>query len=711
MVSNAEIGRYLASVRERAGLKQNELAKRVTWSAAVLSRVEAGERPLSVDELDDLLTAIGTDEALHLQKVMGRTWQVLARPPVGHQDNDLLWEAEVAAQQLRDLRERDDVKHAFERRLSEYLDELSRTANMLLTTEHQVAFIGSIGVGKSTAICRMTELEVPGANVSSPSPVLEVGGGGVTICEVHLRQGPGYGLIVEPRSDEEIRQDVTDFADFFLKSKDAAPDEQDSSDGDLLGISKEIARAIRNMAGLRIRRDKGADGKQTRKDEAKELAATFGDSKALTVEILARMELHRRDRRDIWYSASTGKEPLPWLKESFELMNNGRHPEFSLPRRIEVVVPQPILGTESLSIRLIDTKGIDQTAERADLEHHFDDAHTVSILCSSFNDAPAAATQQLLKRAIEGGVRTLAIKAAVLALPRPGEALAVKDDEGYVAESAQEGYELKGEQVAMQLQHLGLRGMPVAFFNARDDDPKIMRDFILGRIDSLRNSYRSHLKEVISGTHTLLANYEKEQVQEVLREAARRLGTWLKNNREVASVSWKVSDSLLAALSKAHPSTIRATVRREGEWPNLEYSHHLGYGARRIAAASVEPRLGQFKAIAENLLQDPELTDAHDLVQQALRLIESAIDGLLRKVQLLGQATYTDELKEDQTFWQGCEYEWGQGAGYRDRITYRNTSWFNEATRAQQQEYVRALILKEWGQVLDRLAALLAIEA
>ena len=39
---NVRIGKYLAQLREKAGLKQNELAKKVTWSPTVLS--EGGSR-------------------------------------------------------------------------------------------------------------------------------------------------------------------------------------------------------------------------------------------------------------------------------------------------------------------------------------------------------------------------------------------------------------------------------------------------------------------------------------------------------------------------------------------------------------------------------------------------------------------------------------------------------------------------------------------
>jgi len=716
MISSAEIAKYVAVLRDRAGLKQVELAKRVTWSAAHLSRIEAGERALSEEELDSLLNAIGTPEAIKLRVLMQRHWEMLPQPPLNHADQDLFWSAENVAKELRDLGNRDDVKSVFEKRIAEYITELSQTSALLLADEYQVAFIGSIGVGKSTAICKMTGLEVPGADAQPPIPVLEAGGGGVTICEVHLRHGPEYGLIVEPRSEDEIRRDVSDFAEFFLSPQlGDVSDERDGSDGDSPGLSKEIARAVRNMSGLRVRREKGLDGKTIRHDEAKELASQFTEPRALAVEILSRMQLHRRDRRDIWYSNTAGKSALQWLKETFALINNGRHPEFSLPKRIEVVVMDEILGMDSVSVRLIDTKGIDQTAERADLECHFDVPHTVTVLCTGFNSAPAPEVQLLLKRAKETGVRNLPLKSAVLALPRPSEALAVKDDtDGTTAKSTEDGYELKREQAEMQLHRLGLEGLQVGFFNSREDAPSSLRDLLAARILALQESYRARLAEVVANAKTLLQNYEKEQVQEVLHEAAHRLAVWLKNNEQLGRTNLTVHDSLFEALGRAYASTIRATVNRAGAWSNLDYAHHLGHGARRIASAAADKNFESFKAVATNLLQEPELVDAQDLVRQALRVMESSIEELTRKVQLLGQAIYLDELKADREFWNGCLTEWGRdkidGKGYRDRVSSRNREWFDANARVHYEDLVRELLDKEWKQVVNRLAGLFPVE-
>ena len=368
------------------------------------------------------------------------------------------------------------------------------------------------------------------------------------------------------------------------------------------------------------------------------------------------------------------------------------------------------MDLDSLRIRLIDTKGIDQTAERADLEHLFDEPHTVSILCSLFNEAPALATQQLLKRTVESGVRDVPLKAAILVLPRPGETLAVKDDEGFVVDTVDAGYELKREQVEMRLQQLGLATTPVAFFNVREESSSDLHDFVLGRIAVLRNSYRSRLGEIITGAHAVVANYQKAQVHEVQREAARHLRVWLSANRELPQTAGKFHEPLMAALRQAHPSTVRATIRRQGEWPNLEYAHQLGYGARRTGAVLLESKAVGFASIAENLLNDPQLADAAELVRQARRILESGVEEALRKIQLLGQANYLEGVKIDQGFWQQCDSEWGAGPGYRDRVSGRNREWFEAEDHAAYQARIIALVGREWTQMVLRLTGLLDVD-
>lgn len=704
------IGKYIASLRDQAGIKQNELAKKLPWSAAVLSRIESGERSLADDELEIVLNGIGTPEALKVKEVLSRKWNVLPEAALGDPDTDLLWEAEQAAQQVHDLAERPDVKQFYERRLVRYQGELIGAAALVANKRYRVAFIGTIAVGKSTAICRAEGLEIS-TGKGMPKAVLETGAGGITICEVHLRRGPGYGLIVEPCTDDEIRRHVSEFANFLLNPIQSAqqPDDGDGETGSP-GISREVERALRNMTGLRRRRaEKKPDGTIVPAvDEARVLASTVSDAKALSVEILARMELHKRDRRDMWHSSESGKAPLEWLQDLFERVNNGRHGEFTLPKRIELVIPNAVLGDESVSVTLVDTQGIDDIAERADLEQHFDDAHTVVVLCTVFNEAPATAVRQLLTRAKEGGVRTLDSHAAILALPRPGEALAMKDN-GYPAQSASEGYDLKAEEVQLKLHPLGLRNLPLTFFNSAEDEPGLLRAFILGRIEAIREWQRKSLREIINGANALLENYEKAQAREIMMAAAQSLTTWMNNNAGITTMPKRhVHESLLAAVRSAHPRTVYAAVVRDGDWYNLNYAHQISHGARRIATSIIEPKLSAFKVIATNLLQDEQYADAHDLVQQTVRVAEFGFDNLVRKAQLVGQSIYADEMRADIDFWRGCGKEWGCGLGYRDRINERNRKWFEEAHLGAADARVLELVKENWDETMAAIRQLLA---
>lgn len=709
-ISPLELGRHLNQVRERANIKQAELARKITWSPAVLSRVESGDRALAPEELQTLLAAIDTPEASRLGEVLKREWTILPRPALDHPDQNLLWEAERVAKELVQLRDRPDVRHAFERRLSEYIDELKYTAGLLLKRDHQIAFIGRIGIGKSTAICRVAKLEVASTDSPQPVPVLATGAGRVTICEVHLRAGPGYGLLIEPCGDEEVRAHITDFAEYVLGSESAATRMDSSDDTEAQGISKEIERAIRNLSALPIRRPKGPDGKQQRIDEAKGLAKTHPTIRELVVAILARMEMHRRDRRDIWYESSTGKEPLVWLKDTFEAVNNGLHPEFTLPKRIEVVVPKPLIEADDLAVRLIDTKGIDTTAARADLENLLDDPHTVTILCCGFNDAPGTDARLLLQRAREAGVRALEIQAAVLALPRPSEAFAVTDESGVRVDSTEEAYTLKDEQVAMSLQPLRLDTLAIGFFNAYQDDPQRLRTFLKERLERMRKTFRAKMDEVSSNARTLLLNHEREQVQEVMRQAASTLRTWAGRNAKPQPLNAHVQDSLMDQITRTYASTVHASVRREGDWHNLNYPHHLGYGARRIAALSLGNLVGGFSELCKTLAADPQYAEASDLISQADRVLLAAYDELLRKVQLMGQTALRDELKLDANFWVLCNGEWGRPLkqpGYKQRIAGHSEIWFKNSARLELERELLAMIEREWGQAVGRVLGLL----
>ena len=633
----------------------------------------------------------------------GREWELLPEPHFGHPDEELLWKAEESLRGISDLSDKEDIKPAFAHRLNENEREIKNAAELVRRTEYALAFIGDIGIGKTTAICRVADLFVQKANKTDPDPVLEVGAGGITVCDVHIAQGPNYGIRVEPRTEEEIRREVREFVNILTAPKEAHQENDDNQD-DYSGPTKELVRAIRNMSGLTTRRTR-IDGKRVSRDPAKELVQKFDDADKSVLEILDKMTIKNRTRREMWHSPISGKEPLVWLSEIFGEINNGRHSEFSIPKRLDIIVPEQILGENALSIRLIDTKGIDDTAERADIEAHFGEPYTVVVLCSRFNDAPATSVQQLIERADEGQLtNNLKVKSAVLVLPKHDEALAVKDDQGYPVESREDGYELKGDQADMRLMNKfpDINRPNFYFFDAFNDDTQNFSDALLELVYGLRRKYS--IEEIINDANNMVLNYENEQVKAVQQQVAAQLKAWVKTNQQVSPSAEQVAKGFLRQMRVPYASSVRASIRREGDWHNLHYPYELGYQARSMATRTLNATLVDFHAVTKNLLANSELEDAYGLVREATRIIESGAETLRRKSQLWGNSLH-DDMKHDFD-WDECEGEWGGGSGYRNRVIDRHRRWFGGYAETDQAN-IQRLFDAEWKETLKRLKSIL----
>ena len=115
------------------------------------------------------------------------------------------------------------------------------------------------------------------------------------------------------------------------------------------------------------------------------------------------MDLPRRQTRTLWYPEGSTQKPMEWLQAEFARINNGKNSEITIPDLIEVTTPDPVFAHPHLQIEIVDTKGIDRTVQREDLERHFDDPRTLTVLCSAFLDAPEQAVQTLLERAASSG--------------------------------------------------------------------------------------------------------------------------------------------------------------------------------------------------------------------------------------------------------------------------------------------------------------------
>jgi hypothetical protein len=392
-------------------------------------------------------------------------------------------------------------------------------------------------------------------------------------------------------------------------------------------------------------------------------------------------------------------------------VNTGKHREVTLPQRITVVVPEPLFQCSEIGITLIDTKGIEQEVPREDIERHFDDPRTLVVLCSGFEDAPDLAIQVLLERALQSGVRGLLDRTSLLVLAKHDVASSVKEDSGDLVADDELGYEIKRGQVESELQRRGLLTLPIEFFNAMQDDPHAISARLLERVRALRTQQRERIFSLGADVEHLRQNLENAAVEEAIREAVDQVSRWTTSHQDLEEVSDKAQQQLLRVMGSVYASSIRASVRRRGEWHNLNYYYQLGFGARTLGVKHIRPLVDNARAVIEHMLGDPGLADAQPFLKQVLDALDTTADAQFKQLQVAGAALFEESLKADATLWAQCEGRWGAGPGYRDDIVRWSEQWFDDDARQSMHAELRKIIRASWTNIVTSVSEMLAAAA
>lgn len=673
-----------------------------------ISRFEKGEASPAAPDVERLLAALeslGSVAAGEFAAFLEAEWRQVEKPDFTNPQREVLAVAEETLQKVEAFLS-EERPWPLKRQLERQRNAVRHSAAYLAGTSHQIAFIGEIGVGKSTGMSFLYSLLEP------PSPdskrlervVLEAGGGRTTLCEVNIRRGPAYGLLVQAQAPEEVRDLVADFcAGVWLRLKGG-----DGEGSERVSISEEVGRAIRNMTGLTVKRDRGADGKNIYRDQAEQLAKSCETEEEFRAQVMDRMRLEARTRREIW--VEDGKSTMRQLRDTFRDVNNGRIADVPMPASIDLLIPGFGAEAPGLTVSVVDTKGMDEIVVRADLDARLKDPRTTVVLCSTFNQAPMASTQLLLDHLRSAHAQRLdAGKVAILALPRPGESMGVKDDAGEGALDDQDGYSLKRDQILRQLgsgDGGAVTGVPILFFNAHDDDPTAVRLSIYDQVLRLRAASQERLLDECAAAAEIMDNHEKETFTAAVQEVADRLGHFLDAHRSLGSRVRAVQDTLTVSLGEVrYASTIWAMTRREGESYNFSTSHQLGVGSARDANLRTANWFERLQGVLDTLKQDADLALAARTIVQ----IETGIAGWRRDFAEAARSAaievYRGPLESDRALWLQCVLQWGAGKGFKARVTQLLRNWFENHTDLND-ELERILAVAWDQQMISRLERL-----
>lgn len=688
----------IARIRTEAQLTQAAVAEKASLDQSRVSRIEKGQvdSPADVERVLDALAALGARNAAEYKGYANRDWQHLEPPSFWNPERACLELADETLGQIAEFLGTADPPWPLRRQFERHRESLLRASSFLTRLDHSIGFVGDLGVGKSSAICFIFDLLVPPALADKHinRPVLETGAGGTTICEVHVKGGPEFGISLVPMSDNEHRQLVADFCAAKWMLLDAGP--RDTSE--TIGVSRETERAIRNMSGLGRRREM-KEGKVTYHDPVTELARSCASEEEFRTRMLGLVGLADRTRRELWYDSSTRMHPMEWVMETFRAVNNGRLKDVPLPRSIDLLIPEFGKDFGELQISVIDTKGVDDVAVREDLDARLKDSRSAVVFCARFNDAPGNSTRLLLdhmRKTFSERVDTG--KVSILSLPRSGEARAMKDDVGDLAVTDAEGYELKRLHVAGELSADDLAGVPIMFFNVESDDPRAARVELFGQLNRMRKSVEGQLFDLCAAVQEVIENQEKEAITAAIEEVAYRLNSFLEGNRSLgAREMLAFSEALETVKGVRYAATLWASTRRNGEYSGLNIVHLVGVGAARDAHQRSDSWFKALDAFLKSLKADEGLALATRTIDQIAKGAATSKRAFLDASQSAGVEVYREPLTQAPV-WAPCAAEWGQGPGFKMRVAGRLERWF--ASKNDLKERLEAIVNSLWEQTV-----------
>jgi transcriptional regulator with XRE-family HTH domain len=687
----------IARIRGEAHLTQLVVAQKAGLDQSRVSRIEKGEvvSPGDVERVLDALADLGATGAADYKAYAARDWQYVEPPSFWNAERACLELAEETLEQIETFFG-SDPPWPLRRQLERHRDSLLRASTFLTRQNHCIAFIGDLGVGKSTAICFLFDLLVQPslADKQINRPILETGAGGTTICEVHVKRGPEFGISIVPMTESEQRQFIADFcaAKWILINSDQRENTES------VGVSREIERAIRNMSGLSRRRET-KDGKVTYHDPVTELARSCASEEEFRTQVLGLVGLSDRTCRELWYDSATRKHPMEWVMDTFKAVNNGRLRDAPLPRSIDLLIPNFGRDFGELEISVVDTKGVDDVAVREDLDIRLKDARSAVVFCSRFNDAPGTSTKLLLEHMRKTfSERVDTGKVSILALPRSGEARATKDDMGELALTDAEGYEFKRMQVSGELATDDLSGVPMMFFNVESDDPKAARADLFRQLMRMRKSVEEQLFDLCAAVQEIIENREQQAITAAIEEVAGRLNTFLEGNRRLgAREQLAYAEAISTIKTVRYAATLWASTRRNGEYSGLNVVHLVGVGAARDASQRSDSWFESLDAFLKSLKADSGLTLATKTIEQIAKGAAASKRAFIDTAQRAGVEVYKDPLAQAGV-WAPCAAEWGQGPGFTRRVANRLEGWF--ATQNDLKDKLEEILNTLWEQTV-----------
>jgi len=672
----------LKYVRESAKLSQASLAENMKTVASVLSKLEKAEEA-EPEIAERYLSSVGTPLADEVLEFYNRDWQHNAPPTYLHPNREELWVVDRALTELTEFELSPRNDPILKGPIDLLRTELRTAAAYLQRRDHVVAWVGDIGVGKTTALAHAVGLLV-GDGRSQRKPAFPVGSGRTTVCETAIRVAPTFGIAVDALEDDQVMRLTRDLV------TSVAP----GASG--VGVPSEVNRVLRNMAGMKTSSVEVSEDEFDTIDPISDLLANGLSIDETVDRVVSAMRLSDRKERQLVLPEGSD-EGLSWLSKTVSQINNGTDERFGVPRRITVLMPSARLNADGQILSVIDTRGVEGVTQREDLTELGDDVRTLVVLCTKFSDAPNASVQRHLQDSQEGGSdASERNRQCILVLPRGDEALQVPGFDAPIASRAQ-GYSVRRKDVAQALVKAKLPPTKTYFFDAHNDDADKVWSSLRLQIGQMRAVYADRVSSAAAGVSNLIENVDVVKTAEARRGIEEAVDRLLPGITNLPSIKRQPHQHLIDQIATAHHSSVAASINRGGDWSNFPVTHILGSGVRIDANLRVLDHVSRIHHRLDDLeRQYEELGDVVQSLQAVRSLVAEGRQEFLTSCLSIGRDAYGTLLSTEKDVWATASARYGEGAGYRRDLASIWRDFFESSAPTSTVNSINGRLEKSW---------------
>ncbi len=594
-------------------------------------------------------------------------------------------ECEKAAELARKLQDSD--KHFVIRKLAQNaLKRIEKIKKVCEVDKYNLYFNGQVGVGKTTAISHLTGL-IDGNCLEedrkiSEIPLLTVGGGRTTVCEMKIVPTKKQSRIVLSKMEgEEFDKYIEEFCCTLIE-KDHK--EQESP------ISIEARRFICNMA--KFPKENGNVSKNQKDMETYMSEAGVSDEvikndlrQGLLEAVTRKIDYENRNQTEILFTEGRFED---WLKKTLSEINHGLFPGIPFAKELAIYINSENINFDipDYIASIIDTRGMEAgSGIREDLVKQIEKETSISFMCDA---VPALGGNSdilsLLKHTYDGSGKDLCHRIFLLGLEKNAQLEEVNGADN----SREKGMKIKKDEAVEKFREadVALDEGHVIFYNTLFGLEYTSKNILMcidkEKYNQEREQFWKELEKIIARMYEkydieisdISLDLKKMGSGQIVKEVVSKFDQCKAYvDRSQGNIEEHVSDFLLQLekeIDSKHHGYIRGCVNRQGEYYNLDiYSV-----SSQIGGNEFRRKCGKERDILKRQVE--VLFDESDETEKICRdAIENQID--MKYNDFFKQiceyySNCVSECLKDNSLWNELNTYWGDGIGnYKRRVIDR----------------------------------------